>query len=166
MLAGKFILVSFSHSKGHLSGQKPLCTQKHIEGSENMLLNDPVNPMWRIAIGGKTCSIIQEQIGTQRPQGTAKTGGLDLTKRGYCNAKYEQRNIDHHQPNTNLASPGKRFSVRVCLYLVGLSYVSGNQHTYFNQNVETYPLWVVPFSMQGILNCMKLACIHSLFLCF
>lgn len=60
MLAGKFILVSFSHSKGHLSGQKPLCTQKHIEGSKNILLNDPANPMWRIAIGGKTCSIIQE----------------------------------------------------------------------------------------------------------
>jgi hypothetical protein len=60
MLSGKFILVSFSHSKGHLSGQKPLCTQKHIEGSKNMPCNDPVNPVWRRAMGGKTCSMLQE----------------------------------------------------------------------------------------------------------
>lgn len=62
MLAGKSIPVSFSCSKGHLSGQQLLCTQRHIEGFKNMPHIDPVNPMWRIAIGGKIRSILQTDI--------------------------------------------------------------------------------------------------------
>lgn len=62
MLAGKSIPVSFSCSKGHLSGQQPLCTQRHIEDFKNMPDIDPVNPMWRIAMGGKARSILQTDI--------------------------------------------------------------------------------------------------------
>lgn len=62
MPAGKSIPVSFSHSKDHLSGPKPLCTQKHIESSKNMPHVDPVNPMRRLAMGGKTRSILQIDI--------------------------------------------------------------------------------------------------------